>query len=237
LKSLSIDWRRGLVEFVIIVIGVLVALGVDRWNSTGEERALEREYLERLYRDVQADTASLGSILAGLEQKQESLLFLAELTAIAQRSVSDTAEFLAALSRSTSYGWIIRPLRTVTFEDLTTTGNLRLIRSAAVRAAAIEYYQNALHRANRVERRSTGYADLVYGLVPPGVLPQTGLSSGTDTGEVVDVARVVSVLGTADLRRQLTAERNYAAFARDRLEITRNRAIELLEVLRAYLDG
>ncbi len=237
MKSSAIDWRRGSAEFVIIVIGVLVALGVDRWNQSREDRGLEREYLDRLYEDVKADTATLSSILTGLENKQQSLALLADLTVVNPRSVEDTADFLAALATSTNYGWIIPPLRTVTFEDLTSTGNLGLIQDATVRAAVVEYYQNALHRANRVERRGTAYANMIYGLLPPGILPQTGQSGGPAVDErAIDVARILGSLRRSELQRQLAAERNYSAFAYNRLSVTRTEAVELLGLLREYLQ-
>jgi hypothetical protein len=237
MKSPLSSWRRGIAEFLIIVIGVLVALAVDRWNQSRDERAQEREYLERLYEDVQADTATLSSILAGLVEKQESLESLAELTDGDPRSVADTADLINALATGTDYGWIIPPLRTVTFEDLTSTGNLGLIQEATVRAAVIEYYQNALHRANRVERRGTAYAPMVYSLVPPGILPQTGQSSGQAPAALeIDVTGIVDRLRSSDLQRQLAAERNYAAFAYNRLEVTRTEAVELLGILLAYLQ-
>jgi len=237
MKSPSVDLRRGIAEFLIIVIGVLVALAVDRWNQSRDERVEESEYLERLYEDVQADTATLSSILAGLKEKQESLELLADLPVDSPLAAPDTADFLAALATGTNYGWIIPPLRTVTFEDLTSTGNLGLIRDATVRASVIEYYQNALHRANRIERRSTAYATTIYSLLPPGILPQTVQSSGPALDALaIDVASIVDGLRSSDFQHQLAAERNYAAFAYNRLEVTRTEAIELMGLLQECLQ-
>ncbi len=51
-KNLPLQWAA---EFVVIVVGVLVALGVDSWASERSDRVLERDYLERLLDDVRYD--------------------------------------------------------------------------------------------------------------------------------------------------------------------------------------
>ena len=42
-------------EFLIIVLGVLVALAVDNWNSNRMDLATERDYVERLAEEIKAD--------------------------------------------------------------------------------------------------------------------------------------------------------------------------------------
>jgi hypothetical protein len=58
-----IPWPRLVAEFLVIVVGVLVALGVDQWVQDRQDRALEAEYLERLLADVRYDLDELAFIL------------------------------------------------------------------------------------------------------------------------------------------------------------------------------
>jgi hypothetical protein len=44
-------------EFVVILLGVLVALAADRWNQSRLESLTEGLYLERLADDLRADSA------------------------------------------------------------------------------------------------------------------------------------------------------------------------------------
>lgn len=51
----SQDWATVFIEFVLVVLGVLVALEVDRYNERQKERADEINYLLALERDLQRD--------------------------------------------------------------------------------------------------------------------------------------------------------------------------------------
>jgi hypothetical protein len=48
--------RFAAAEFVVIVAGVLVALGVDEWRQSRRDHALELQYAARLRADLQRDT-------------------------------------------------------------------------------------------------------------------------------------------------------------------------------------
>ena len=51
---------RWIGEFVVIALGVLVALGVDDWRQRRADRELEGQLVERLARDIRADAADLA---------------------------------------------------------------------------------------------------------------------------------------------------------------------------------
>ena len=52
--------RRSVGEFAVIVMGVLVALGVDDLRQTGEERRIEREAYVQLLEDLRLDSIDLA---------------------------------------------------------------------------------------------------------------------------------------------------------------------------------
>lgn len=56
---IQIQWPRLAAEFLVIVVGVLVALGVDQWAQDRRDRSLEAEYLERLLEDLRYDLEEL----------------------------------------------------------------------------------------------------------------------------------------------------------------------------------
>jgi hypothetical protein len=51
------------VEFLVIILGVLVALGVDQWRESARDRQLEQEYLVRLVADLNDTHASVISTI------------------------------------------------------------------------------------------------------------------------------------------------------------------------------
>lgn len=52
------EWTAIFLDFVIVVAGILIAFQITEWNGARRDRALEREYLERLYVDLQETFAA-----------------------------------------------------------------------------------------------------------------------------------------------------------------------------------
>jgi hypothetical protein len=131
--------RRALGEFVIIVLGVLVALAVDQWRNSLDDRGRETAYLHALEESLLFDSTELSknieSHARGLTNARYVLPFLED----PDRPLGDTAVFLGAAFRASR--WDVPFLQTDTYEDLISTGNLHLIRSAALRAEILSYYR------------------------------------------------------------------------------------------------
>ena len=50
-------------EIVLVVIGILVALGINNWNENRKDRNLERNYIQELKTDLRKDSTSISSML------------------------------------------------------------------------------------------------------------------------------------------------------------------------------
>ncbi len=155
---MSVDPKRGIsalprlvAEFMVIVVGVLVALGVDSWASAQADRALEREYLLRLLDDVRYDHAELDFVRAvtvsGLIYADSLLL---EPEAWDEPDHLIGAILIAANARTPD-------LSRNTLRELVSSGRIALLRSAEVRIALAEY--------DRTVAEQEGYWTIVsYGL-------------------------------------------------------------------------
>jgi len=153
-------------EFLVIVIGVLVALAVDEWSSSVQERELEREYLQSLAIDLGEDSTAYAAALA--PNVEEALTALRTIVPVARGiggMPSDTVEFLRLMRESTFSVTQFEERRT-TFEELLATGNLSLIRSAELRASIVSYYEHARLSTSRSERGRSTYAQLLRGYLP-----------------------------------------------------------------------
>ena len=130
-----LPWSRLTAEFLVIVVGVLVALAVDAMVERREERRRERAYIEELRVEVDG----LGEILESIVESGTAL----------RETQQKVIDGLAApvIPPADSMGhWFDRSLRTSTFRPYTPiadalieTGDLSLILDDDVRRAVIAY--------------------------------------------------------------------------------------------------
>ena len=129
--------KQLLADFVVIVLGVLVALALDEYASGRRDRAAERQYAARLAADLAADTTTFAWLRGILDVKARTLGELLE-DPIAFTTVDDPEEKLSALNRATFWG--LMAINTATFEELKSTGSLRLLRDPALRSRLTGHY-------------------------------------------------------------------------------------------------
>lgn len=127
---------RGVVtELAIVVVGILIALGVDQALERRTERQLEAEYLRALSEDLTQNLVwfrELGP--AVIERKTEAALAIE--AAAGGAEVTDSVELAYQLLFVTA--GIRSGVLTTTADDLSSTGNLRLL-AADVRRGVVQY--------------------------------------------------------------------------------------------------
>ena len=53
------DWGLVVLEVLIVVVGIFMGLQVDDWNEARKDRAVEKEYLQRLWTELQLNESIL----------------------------------------------------------------------------------------------------------------------------------------------------------------------------------
>jgi len=129
--------RRGFAAGFVIVISVMVALAGDSYVESREEHRLESTYLRALLNDVDADIEALDVRLSSFQERIEGQLGVYYVVRD-QEPVADSVAFLRGLWAAANYGTF--DARTATFEDLRSTGRLRLVSDPALRDQVLEYY-------------------------------------------------------------------------------------------------
>jgi len=135
--STRLNWRLLLGEFLVVVVGVLMALWVDELREARVNAALEVEYLQSLVTDLDADLAQFDETEAWMRRSEAAA---ATVLALYEGSppTDDVADLVKAVETA---GWQYVPSITRnTIEDLRSTGNLRLISDAQLRRAIAAYY-------------------------------------------------------------------------------------------------
>lgn len=168
--STRLNWRFLAGEFVVIVVGVLLALWVDELREAHNNAKLEVEYLDSLLTDLEADLASFDTTEAWM-RRQEA----AAATVLALYAGSPPTEDMVALVRAVeTAGWQYIPSITRnTIDDLKSTGNLRLIRDPEMRRGIAAYYraieETSIPLANTRDRIWAQYDARLANVLAPGV--------------------------------------------------------------------
>jgi hypothetical protein len=131
---LAQNWMAISIEFVLLVAGVYLGIQAANWNETRHDRAIEREYLQRLYDDM---TGSLADYDADSKEARWDAERLAEqalvLRALRTGVLADADR--AAFDRGlVLFGYVGGPqVRWSTAEELQSTGSMNVIQDVALR--------------------------------------------------------------------------------------------------------
>ena len=131
-----VEWRRFGRDIVVIILGVLIALAFDNWAAGRSDRRSERLYLQRLGRDLRADSVMLADYhRTAVVGESAARTLLSNLSDAARMPDSAVARNFSDATR----GAYLSP-HSPTIEELKSTGNLRVIRSDTLRDAILTYY-------------------------------------------------------------------------------------------------
>jgi len=232
----SVQPSRLVAEFVVIVVGVLVALGVDEWRDSRSYRAAEVRYVDGLISDLERDSVNMATAIQAGATSASALTQAIE-------GLADSA----AVRRSPS---IVRPplaftyarpaLQTTTFDEMEGVGGLGLIRDGDLRFQIGSHYTTVLHHFDRLDQRRTTIAWVIADLFP--TVSWGGSTSTNVSREALDSAFYSAPNSTQRLERLLgpeyqgllNQERIYARSIEDISETILDLTEELLSSLRAY---
>ncbi len=218
-------------EFVVIVVGVLVAFGVQDWADRGSDRLAEVQYLERLAADLRGDSAIVADrFIPDLASSDSILRVTQRIARSAAPFPVDTISFLADLSRTQSapFFWILSE----TYDELLATGSLAVLESSEVRSAVVSYYASKLVAGARAESRASTYPELIRAYLPE--VSSAYYSLDRDTEQVLrdyGLADAVGMIRTAEFRRALNQQLAYLDIVRSTLADLLSRAEQLILVL------
>lgn len=125
-------------EGLVIVLGVLVALAVDRWATGLDERTLEESYIEHLVENFSADSVQLATSVEEAESRRA--LAIQILQGDESTALLEPERFLRDFE--TLPWWAPVEYSRETWDELVSTGRLSLIRDAALRSSVSRYYNH-----------------------------------------------------------------------------------------------
>ena len=248
LRKFQINWPYALGELAIVAVGVLIALGINQWNTERLDRALGNEYLNRLLSDVQADISWSDNVLIALNDKAEALDLLSRAISEDSTSLTNPTLLLHAIPKTLVLAFNAPSVRTATFDDMMSTGRLALVSPISIREIILSYYALGTNSENRLEGRMTKYPHSVFANVPQSTLAwfevaSFGLQGSRPTPVTPptkfsneEVEAVLRWLADVDTGKLINAEKNYNSHAIQIIEGGRNRALNLSETIEKSLQ-
>jgi len=156
-------------EFVVIVLGVLIALAVDEWVDGIDDRAAERTYLAGLRADLVRDSASHAAMADGWSRSAEYGETL--LGVVQGQQLPNTVSLLFLVREAGNVS--IPQTAAATYEDLVSSGKLSLIEDMELRIAITEYYRTRVEDLSFFDRIDVRFRQLSRDILPPRLAEDT----------------------------------------------------------------
>ena len=137
-------------EMLLVIVGILIALQIDNWNSDRQEQKLLNGYLKSIARNMQEDAAELDALrearVSSIERSVRATNFLVQ----NRNSTFDVGEVFFAVSAidRTSRLLSFHP-NTSGFEALKTSGVLGRMQGRDIEGLLYKYYDTAQQVADR----------------------------------------------------------------------------------------
>jgi hypothetical protein len=155
------NWFAVGLDFVIVVVGILIAFQITNWNENRAERAQEVRYLSSMKRDVESSIRILNVSIAGLQRQQNArqalYTFHAEQAAVTESDELDKliADGLFSLERAN--------LNQTTFETLKSSGQMSMIKSSEL----VKALQDLSAKIDKAEVDKNEDFQFTYRIVDP----------------------------------------------------------------------
>jgi len=132
------DWFTVSIEVLVVMLGLLLAFQLDRWREGLAEGRQEQTYINRLIVDVESDIPDIEYAIALQTLRLELVDLLMAVVLDPAAASKEPIVFLGAVNQA---AFTFTPVLTShTFENLRSTGDLRLIQDESVKNVMFDYY-------------------------------------------------------------------------------------------------
>lgn len=158
------DWVAVAIEFVIVVVGVLLAMQVTNWNDQRLERERGRAYYERILTELRSNIDDMNQRVAYYDQVMGHAE--AALAAFHQPASSLDAQFLVDLYQASQIQ--TGPITRASYEEAVSSGALLYVGDAQLRVRLENFFALA-DAGPTIWDETTPYRDRIRGLLPDAV--------------------------------------------------------------------
>ena len=185
------NWFAVALDFVIVVAGVFIGIQVANWNEARLTDQKAAVFSERLRADLRGEAWSFEfmggyyrQVLANARRAHDAL---------SGRAPLDDEALLVAAYRATQYQGFVR--RRATWEELSSTGELGLIRDPALRQLAMDVYEVPAYDWTVNDGRSSAYRQAFRRTVD---LPVQDALAAACGDRIIEEGDFAGIAGTLD---------------------------------------
>lgn len=218
-------------EIFLVVVGILIALQINNWNQKRINRSYEKDYLERFVTDLERDSSLVALIMRFVERKKEGLrtvkTFLDDINTTMDDSVTQV------ILASTSMGTDLPNTRlNATYQEIISSGHLRLIRNTELRNNITTYYSFWDHQHFRIRNKESDYPSLVTKLIDRGkFFNDDPINQGKTLASVLNEYGIEK-----EFRMNFLKEVNYAIRIEELIDVVGMRVERLKSKIKEELD-
>lgn len=132
-------------EIALVMIGILLALQVNNWNEVRKDKAIEKDYIERLINEITLDTSYFNNIKKQFEYKETRMKRVIGAWQANAPNIKDSLQYINDFKSAGDINpWFVEP---ITWTQLIQTGELKLIRDKDLLNELFNYY-NSIKKAS-----------------------------------------------------------------------------------------
>ncbi len=147
LETLKLRWAEYLLEIIVIVIGILVAFGLNEWNDIKRAETVankeRKEIITALYNDLQVDIKNLDVMIKNFTSNYEGAIILMELIETKATTKLDSSELFLLVDHLVKGARVNRKQNT--FDGLVSFGKLKTLENDSLTSLLLDYYADYDH--------------------------------------------------------------------------------------------
>ena len=208
-------------EIVLIVIGVILALQLNNWNTIRVMRIQEKQVLVRLNEELENSLERIADFERRVKRKEQALIEIEPY--LNGMPVEDNEAFIRKIITASLFGWEQPVMEQTTFEEIKSSGRLSLIRNINLRLSITRYFHTTAQRERRSEVRITEFPKIIYKYIP--IVEQNRLEEGLSEERL---AQITENILQSNLKEFVVPELNRTRFILNIWDQTKEQGQEVL---------
>ena len=147
LSTLSQKWPEYLLEILVVIIGILAAFSLNKWNENQKTKTAEVLSLERFLEDIKSDTARFEFLNESYRRRISRCDSLIEMLQ-KQKTTSDRQQII----NKHVINFYLIEANTTTFDEMINTGRFYNFSNESLRTGLDKYYRDIEKWSRYIEK-------------------------------------------------------------------------------------